>query len=78
MRVEALGVQPRDGLFQARLIDICEHDFGAAASKLGGGGQADATRTASDYRSAAFKSVHVTALYFRQLPASMGRVTPVM
>ena len=78
VRFDPVGAQPRHGLFESRFIDICEYDAGSAAGELGGSGQTNAARTAGDDRSAPLESVHGTELYFRQLPASMGRVTPVM
>ena len=52
VRGKPVGLQPRHGPFQPRLIDIREHDACPAPGKLGGGGQTDATRTAGDDRSA--------------------------
>ncbi|BBZ71968.1 hypothetical protein MPRS_30610 [Mycobacterium paraseoulense] len=76
--VEFLGAQVVYCLLQAGLIDVGEHHAGAPAGEFGGRRQTDTTRTARDDRSATFKPVHGTELYFKQLPASIGRVTPVM
>jgi hypothetical protein len=82
VRVKPLGVQPCHSPFQRRLIDVGKHHAGSAAGELGGGGQANAIGAAGDDCSAAREvrdeSAHKTEPYFRQLPASMGRVTPVM
>jgi hypothetical protein len=82
LRVKPLGAQVRHSLFQRGLIDVCKHDTRSAAGELDGGGETDATRTAGDDRASPFEkpieSVHEPPRYFRQLPASMGSVTPVM
>jgi hypothetical protein len=77
VRVKPLAAQAAYRLLQRGPVDVREHHTGPAAGELGGGGQADPARTAGDDRPASFKSVHATEPYFRQLPASMGRVTPV-
>jgi hypothetical protein len=58
VRVEPLGTQPRDRLFQRRLIDVGEHDTCSTASELAGSGQPDAIRTAGDNGSFSFEMVH--------------------
>ena len=46
VRVKPLGAKPLHRPLQRGLIDVGEHDACSAAGELGGGGQADAARTA--------------------------------